>query len=381
MSRVRLGDVVQRIKDPVDKDNTDLIYYVGGEHFTNRAFKVTNKGLIKGSTIGPAFNTKFKSGDVLLMSRNPHLRKAGMVEFDGICSDVSYVIRTKDEKVLMQRFIPLLFQTDMFWEFAEKNKKGSTNFFLNWKDFEQFEFELPEMEKQIKLVEMLWSMVNTMDSYEEMLIKQDELIKSQFIEMFGDLISNPKYKGIELGTICKTISGGTPTTKHPEYYSGNIPWVTTVQLGANYIDGSCAKAYITKEAIDNSATHLIPANNILFGTRVGVGKSSINTEPMCTNQDINAIVNIDTKKWNLLFIKLVLDNYESHFDRIKKGATILGINTNDLKNVMIPDVGKEMQNTYAIFVEQIDKSKFEIEKSLTELKMLFQKIVKEQLEN
>ena len=183
-------------------------------------------------------------------------------------------------------------------------------------------------------------------------------IKSQFIEMFGDLNSAPKYPGIKLRKICKTLSGGTPTTKHPEYYEGNIPWITTVQLGPNYIDGSNPKAFITQEAIDNSATHLISANNILFGTRVGVGKCSINTETICTNQDINAITEIDLSKWNLLFIKKVLDNYLPYFDSIKKGATILGITTDNLKEVNIPNVDKSVQDEFASFVEQIDKSKY-----------------------
>lgn len=186
MSKVKLGDIVCRIKDLVDKDNTDLIYYIGGEHFDNRSLTVTRKGIIKGSTIGPAFSTKFKAGDVLLMSRNPHLRKAGIVNFDGICSDVSYIIRTRDENVIMQKFIPILFQSDAFWTFAEKNKKGSTNFFLNWSDFERFEFDLPDIETQQKLCNELWAINDTIDSYKEMIRQSDELIKAKFIEMFGD---------------------------------------------------------------------------------------------------------------------------------------------------------------------------------------------------
>ena len=187
MSRVRLGDIVSRVKDFEDKDNTDLLYYVGGEHFDNRSLTVNRKGIIKGSTIGPAFHTKFTSGDVLLMSRNPHLRKAGMVDFDGICSDVSYIIRTKDEKVIKQKFIPLLFQSDMFWNFAERNKKGSTNFFLNWSDFEKFEFVLPNIEQQERLCEVLWAIDDTLKSYQEQIKQCDELVKGQFVEMFGTI--------------------------------------------------------------------------------------------------------------------------------------------------------------------------------------------------
>ena len=142
MAKVLLGDVVDHVKDKVDKDSTDLEFYVGGEHIDGDEITVRRRGHIEGSTIGPAFHTRFQQGDVLLMSRNPHLRKASMVDFDGICSDVSYVCRTKDNNVLLQSLLPFILQTPEFWQFAEENKKGGLPFFLNWKDFARFEFEL-----------------------------------------------------------------------------------------------------------------------------------------------------------------------------------------------------------------------------------------------
>lgn len=80
MPKVYLKDVVTRIKDKVDKDNTELEFYIGGEHFDNGEIQITKRGVIAGSTIGPAFHMRFVPGDVLLMSRNPHLRKAGVVD-------------------------------------------------------------------------------------------------------------------------------------------------------------------------------------------------------------------------------------------------------------------------------------------------------------
>ena len=216
MPKVTLKDVVCRIKDKVDKDNTDLEYYIGGEHFDNGEITISNRGVIAGSTIGPAFHMRFMPGDVLLMSRNPHLRKAAVVDFEGICSDVSYVCRTKDENVLMQRFLPFIFQTDHFWKFAEENKKGSTNFFLNWSDFEKYEFELPDIDKQRELVELLWSFVDTKNSYKALLQKTDELVKSQFIEMFGDPVDNPMGWPIrKLSDVAKV--DGTMTKEYEKY--------------------------------------------------------------------------------------------------------------------------------------------------------------------
>ena len=195
--------------------------------------------------------------------------------------------------------------------------------------------------------------------------------------MFGDIKREEKFKGIELRQLCKTTTGGTPSTKFPEFYKGNIPWITTVSLGNNFIDGTTAKAFITKEAIEKSATKLISPGNLLFGTRVGVGKSSINTVEMCTNQDIVAITDIDEKKFNKLFIKHVLDSYQDYFDSIKKGATILGITTDNLKDSLVPDAPIKIQNDFAAFVHQIDKSKFAVLKSLEKAETLYKSLMQE----
>jgi len=244
-------------------------------------------------------------------------------------------------------------------------------------DISNITIPLPTLTDQILIINIFKKIEKQIFNKKLQLEKLEQLAKSRFIEMFGDLKYHTKYSSIKLKEICKTLSGGTPTTKHPEYYTGNIPWITTVQLGENYISGENPKAFITEEAIKNSATHLIPANNILFGTRVGVGKSSINTAPICTNQDINAIMNIDETKWDLLFIKLVLDHYQDYFDSIKKGATIKGITIEELTNIDIPMVPICLQKEYSMFIQQLDKSKFRIKKSLEKLELTYKALLQE----
>lgn len=117
MSKVIFGDVVRRANTKEDRHNTDKIYYVGGEHIESNEVLIENRGLIEGSTIGPMFYFGFKAGDVLFVSRNPHLRKAGMVTFDGICSEKTFVLETKDESVLLQRYLAFVMQSDHFWSY------------------------------------------------------------------------------------------------------------------------------------------------------------------------------------------------------------------------------------------------------------------------
>lgn len=248
---------------------------------------------------------------------------------------------------------------------------------LNKATLGEVDMEIPSLNKQRQAAAVLDKVSSLISLRKQQLGKLDELVKARFVEMFGNVANSSKHPGIPLGEICSTLSGGTPTTKVPEYYQGNIPWISTPYLGENHINGRNAKAYITQGAVENSATHLLPKDTIVFGIRVGVGKSSIIDEAMCTNQDIVALMNIDKNKYNLLFLKHVLDSYQSYFDSIKKGATILGITTDDLKKVIVPNVKLELQEQFATFVEQTDKSKLTVQKSLDKLEILKRSLMQE----
>ena len=239
----------------------------------------------------------------------------------------------------------------------EKYFSGATIPHIYFKDYKNEQFDLVSFDEQREIINRLKKIEIIIDNLSKNLLLLDELVRARFVEIFGDVQDAKKHSDKQLKDICNTVTGGTPSTKHAEYYNGTIPWISTVSLGPNYIDGTTAKAFITQEAVDNSATKIIPSGSILFGTRVGVGKSSINQVEMCTNQDIVAIIDLDESKYNKLYIKYVLDTYQSYFDSIKKGATILGISSDDLKNIYIPAASLYEQNRFEKFVKQIDKSR------------------------
>ena len=264
-------------------------------------------------------------------------------------------IRLKDG-VYDKYYFNLLLKSRLKQHEAEANGSG-VKMAISATELGRELFPVPTMQEQRKITDIIAGISNVIEKRKQEFSELDNLIKARFVELFGDVQHEEKYKGIQLRELCLTMSGGTPSTKFPEYYEGDIPWISTVSLGPNYIDGTTAKGYITQEAIDNSTTKLIPAGNILFGTRVGVGKSSLNNVDICTNQDIVAIVGIDESKFNRLFIKHVLDAYQPYYDSIKKGATILGITGDDLKDTLIPNVPIETQIEFEKFVNQVDKSK------------------------
>ena len=357
MARVKLKDVVMRVKDKVNKDNTDLEFYVGGEHIDGSEICVTKRGIIQGSTIGPAFHMAFKAGDVLLMSRNPHLRKASMVDFDGICSDVSYVCRTKDEGVLLQGYLPFLLQSDDFWRFAEENKKGGLPFFLNWSDFERYEFELPSIEKQRELSDLLWAMQRTKQAYQELLAKTDELVKSQFIEMFGDPNKLPQEALTTIGALTTVVTGATPSRKRSDYYNGTIPWVKTGEIEQGIIND--AEEHITDLAVAETNCKILPINTIMlamYGVGKTRGQSGILKIEAATNQACAAILPNET--YDPHFLLYFLRNQYEEIRRLGQGTQQTNLNLSIVRGIPVPKASIAKQREYSAFVEQSDKSKF-----------------------
>ena len=153
MSIVKFSDVAHRANTKEDRFNTDKIYYVGGEHIDSNELFVISKGIIKGSTIGPMFYCGFTSGQILFVTRNPHLRKCGIVDFDGICSEKTFVIESKDTTKLSQEYLAIIMQSDEFWNYCEENKSGGVNYFLNWSTLADYEFELPPIQIQEEIAQ------------------------------------------------------------------------------------------------------------------------------------------------------------------------------------------------------------------------------------
>ena len=321
--------------------------------------------------------TEIYPGDVLI-SRLPEPVGRGCIipeKNERMITAVDCTICRVNEKIVDKKYFCYYLQSPTYYNQLEQSVTGTTRKRISRKNLGNVEMSIPEKEKQIEIINVLDKVTTLIEERKEELQKLDELIKARFVELFGDVQREEKYPGIPLRKLCSTISGGTPSTKYPEYYKGDIPWISTVSLGPNHIDGSTAKGYITEEAIVNSATKLIPAGNILFGTRVGVGKSSLNDVDICTNQDIVAIVGNDETKYSRLFIKHVFDAYQPYFDSIKKGATILGITGEDLKDSLIPEVPIELQKEYENFVEQVDKSKVAVQKALEVAQLLFDSLM------
>lgn len=150
-----LGDVVNIINQYWDRDTTVPERLVAGEHIDEGDLRVRHWAMTDDDLIPPTFNRWFQAGDVLLHSRN--IKKVARPDFGGITGEKLFILRSKDESVLLQAFVPFLIQSEVFRAYAESRWAGSTNKFLNKEPLQVFEFALPPIEEQRRIVALLES--------------------------------------------------------------------------------------------------------------------------------------------------------------------------------------------------------------------------------
>lgn len=174
MAQVKLGDVATEYKSSV-KDASNLPI-VGLEHLTPGEIELEKWDVGTDNT----FTKSFKKGHILFGRRRAYLKKAAVAPFDGVCSGDITVIEAIPEKI-KPSLLPFIIQNDLFFDYAVGKSAGSLSPRVKWNDLKDYVFDLPELDKQDDLVELLKAAYSTRKAYQNQIKATDELVKSQFI--------------------------------------------------------------------------------------------------------------------------------------------------------------------------------------------------------
>ena len=185
MPKVLLGDVSRERKETC-KGSKSGYPIVGLEHMVPEELTLTSWSDDSENT----FSKVFHKGDVLFGRRRAYLKKAAVAPFDGICSGDITVIEANAERIVPE-LLPFIIQNDALFDYAVGKSAGSLSPRVKWEHLKNYKFELPDMNKQRELAELLWSIDEAKKAYQELIVATDELVKSQFIEPafhkdFGD---------------------------------------------------------------------------------------------------------------------------------------------------------------------------------------------------
>lgn len=149
---------------------------------------------------------------------------------------------------------------------------------------------------------------------------------------FPEFRNSGGWEEKRLEDFCKIIGGGTPSTQNQENWTGKYPWISSSDLAEDNIFKINVTRYITKDAIDNSATKLIPPNSVIMVSRVGVGKVALNSFELCTSQDFTNLTEIEGVTY---FLAYYMSNKMLKEANNSQGTSIKGVTVNVIKNYLI----------------------------------------------
>lgn len=247
---------------------------------------------------------------------------------------------------------------------------------LSIKSIENIELSLPSLEIQEKIANTLDKAQELIDKRKEQIEELDELVKSRFIEMFGDPVTNNKgWEKTNIGSKFEIKTGSTPSRKENTYWeNGNIPWVKTTELKEVVI--SETEEYITNEGYNKSSVNLLPKDTVLIAmygqgkTRGMTGKLGIEAT---TNQACASILPNPEENMDFIWYQLKL-SYED-LRNLGRGGSQPNLNTSLIKSYKLIFPPMELQNKFVDFTKQVDKLKFEMENSLKELENNFNSLM------
>ena len=349
MSKVLLGDVAVEHKETC-KGSKDGYPIVGLEHLIPEEITLTAWDEGGENT----FSKMFRKGNVLFGRRRAYLKKAAVAPFDGICSGDITVIEAKPDRILPE-LLPFIIQNDDLFDFAVGKSAGSLSPRVKWEHLKNYEFELPDMEKQKELAELLWAMDNTKKSYQKLIAATDELVKSQFIEMFG-----LEYN-CNIGDVCKLINGdrGKNYPSGKDRVSSGIPFINAGHLDGRRVNFA-EMDYVTQEKYDQMTQGKVQKDDILYCLRGSLGKHGIVDFDDGLIASSLVIIRCNRDKILPLFLLAALetDAIEKQLQEANNGSSQPNLSAASVKAYRIPLPAIEKQAKFVRFFEQSDKSKF-----------------------
>ena len=158
----------------------------------------------------------------------------------------------------------------------------------------------------------------------------------------------------KLGEIATIVGGGTPSTKNPEYWDGDINWYSPAEIG-NQIYAKKSERQITELGLKKSSAKLLPVGTVLFTSRAGIGKTAILNKEACTNQGFQSIIP-RSKMLNSYFLFSRTNSLKQYGETMGSGSTFVEVSGKQMSKMplFIPNINE--QSKIAKLFQSLDRT-------------------------
>jgi len=311
---------------------------------------------------------------------NPSRINVGSVDWqrtvDRVIVSPLYVVFSVSSEVLPQ-YLYYYLKSDVALTRIRAKATGSVRDNLKFSMLQEFPFKLRNRNDQKHIIEVLDTIHSMTKLYKKQLQTLDQLIKARFVEMFGDIRSNPLgYEKMKLGHTCKVVTGNTPSRSVSEYYGDYIEWIKTDNIVSGLLNPTKANESLSKEGMKVGKT--VDSNSILMaciaGSVASIGRVCVTDRTVSFNQQINAII---PESYNTLFLYVMLQLSKEYLveDISMALKGILSKSKLEDKDFIVPPI--EQQEQFAAFVFQVDKSKVVVQEALEKAQLLFDSLMQQ----
>ena len=278
-----------------------------------------------------------------------------------------FLIRLDSSKINYNYFLHYIKSTYVKNQLQKKQNK-STQSYLKAEHIEDLEIPVPNLEHQLKIENKISMVKRIINMKKEEVKKLDEIIESQFVEMFGDPLTSNNYERVTLDKLTKVNQGlQIPISKRYNEGGKNRYKYITIQ----FLNGGKEAEYI-----ENPNPRVVCTKDDILMTRTGnTGQVITNVEGVFHNNFFK--VDYDKNKLNKEFLIKYFEDDGIYSDMIRRAttSTIPDLSHSEFYKMSIDLPPIELQNKFADFVKQVDKQKFEIQKSLDEMQNLYESLM------
>lgn len=371
---VKFGNIVRDVKINVDRSNNPYKHYVAGDHMDSEDLTIHRHGDFATDDVGPAFTRIFKPGQILYGSRRTYLKKIAVADFSGICANTTFVLESKNETVFLTRLLPFIMLSESFTRWSIAHSKGSTNPYVLFSDLADYEFDLPPIEEQRILADKLWAAYRLKESYKKLLTATQEMVKSQFIEMFAAC-----KKHVSLSSLCNVFQDGDWIESKDQSETG-IRLIQTGNVGNGIFKDKGEKArYISEETFNRlNCTEIFEGDILVSRLPDPVGRACV--MPIGLGKCITAVDCTIIRLGNKILPEYLLwftrtPDYSMQIKKVLSGTTRLRVSRANLGNIQIPLPDIEQQSEFCKIAHRADKSEFELRKSIEAIDQVIKSLI------
>lgn len=368
MKKVKLGDVC-KIQSGGTPSRGNLNYWNNGnipwvkisdikeKHLSRTEEFITQEGLANSSA-------KIFPKETILYTIFATLGEVSILEIEATTNQAIAGLQIIDENICKDYLYYYLISLKPF---INEIGRGVAQNNINMQILRNFEIPLPSLEEQKAIARKLDKVSGLIEKRKTQLEKLSELVKSRFIEMF----ESGNYPVCRLGDVCSKITDGTHKT--PNYLDAGVTFISAKNIVNGELDFSDVKYISDQEYAEIQKRCQTEMGDILLSKSGSLGAPVIvkTTERIGLFESL-AVIKYDRSKLLPAFLceQLKSDRIQRQFKVGTKGVAIKHLHLGVIADtdIVVPPI--EDQNAFATFVEQVDKSKFEIQKSLEQLEIL-----------